>query len=79
LAPLLERDWGVVVTIADYDSSVSAGQYLGQCSGTIDEVLDVSLVDQPTFLAECVGLRAKRVRPILMATRNLTRDDSTYW
>lgn len=74
LAPLFDRDWGVVVTVADYDSSRAAQPALLARKGVVDEVLDVSLVDRPTFLAECVGVRAKRVRPILMASRNLTRD-----
>lgn len=68
LAPLFDRNWGTVVTIADYDSSAGAKDRLAKCVGVIDEVLDLSLVDQPTYLAQCVGQLAKRVRPILMAT-----------
>ncbi len=68
LAPLLDRDWGVVITVADYDSSRSAAQFLAsQSSGHIDLVLDVSLVNRPTFLAECVGQFADEVRPVLIA------------
>lgn len=69
LTPLFDRDWGVVITVADYDSSWDAKQALAQCVGSIDEVLDVSLVNQPTFLAECVGQLADSVRPILVAAR----------
>ena len=67
LEPLFDRDWGVVVTVADYDSSLSAKARLSRCKGRIDEVLDVSLVSQPTFLAECVGQLAAEVRPLLVA------------
>lgn len=67
LAPLLDRDWGVVVTVADYDSSLSAKKALAGCTGRIDTVLDISLVNQPTFLAECVGQLAAEVRPLLIA------------
>lgn len=68
LKPLFDngRQWGVVVTIADYDSSVSAKGVLAGCSGHIDEVLDISLVGCPTFLAECVGQLADKVRPLLV-------------
>jgi len=68
LVPLFDRDWGVVVTIADYDSSYGAKSALAQCTGRIDEVLDISLVNTPTFLAECVGQLAASVRPLLVAT-----------
>lgn len=68
LKPLFDRDWGVVVTVADYDSSQSAKDSLRRnCTGHIDQVLDISLVNQPTFLAECVGQFASEVRPILIA------------
>lgn len=67
LVPLFDRDWGVVVTVADYDSSYGAKGALAQCVGRIDEVLDISLVDRPTFLAECVGQLADEVRPLLVA------------
>jgi hypothetical protein len=67
LAPLFDRDWGTVVTVADYDSSPSAKQALLGCVGSIDEVLDVSLVNRPTYLAECVGQLAAKVRPLLIA------------
>lgn len=69
LAPLFENyDWGVVITIADYDSSYSAKPAIKATNGTIDTVLDISLVSQPTFLSECVGQKAKEVRPLLIAS-----------
>lgn len=68
LAPLFEdMDWGVVITIADYDSSYSAKPVIAATNGTIDTVLDISLVSQPTFLAEVVGQKAQDVRPLLIA------------
>lgn len=66
LSALLEEDWGVVVTIADYDSSASAKAALAKCKGSIELVLDISLVDRPSFLAECVGQRALETRPLLV-------------
>ena len=66
LKPLLDENWNVVITIADYDSSVSAKRVLARCSGHIDQVLDISLVNEPTYLAECVGQLADDVRPVLM-------------
>lgn len=66
LANLLNEDWATVITIADYDSSRSAQQHLARCTGRINEVLDISLVDQPSFLAECVGQLADEVRPLLV-------------
>jgi hypothetical protein len=65
LEPLFDRDWGVVVTVADYDSSPWAKEALASCQGRIDTVLDISLVGQPTFLAECVGQLASEVKPLL--------------
>lgn len=67
LRPLFDRDWGVVVTIADYDSSAGAKGAIAQCAGRIDKVVDVSLVNRPTFLAECVGQLADSVQPMLIA------------
>lgn len=72
LDDLIDQDWGVVITIADYDSSPSAKRHLAKCTGHIDQVVDVSLVSQPTFLAECVGQRADKVRPMLIAEHALT-------
>ena len=67
LAPLLDRDWGTVVTIADYDSSRGAKQALACRKGRIGTVLDISLVGKPTFLSECVGQLADEVKPLLVA------------
>jgi hypothetical protein len=67
LAPLFDRDWGTVITVADYDSFVDARDIIAACNGRIDTVLDVSLVNKPTFLAECVGQLADEVRPLLIA------------
>lgn len=67
LLPILNQDWGTVVTVADYDSSPTSKQHLTAATGRIDEVLDVSLVSRPTFLAECVGQIADRTRPLLVA------------
>jgi hypothetical protein len=63
----------VVVTIADYDSSRSAKDAVARCTGSIDTVLDISLVDRPTFLAECVGQLASKTQPLLIAETSLTR------
>lgn len=67
LAPLLQQDWGVVVGIADYDSSASAREYLAQAvNGHIEQYIDISLVDRPTFLGECVGQFASEIKPVLV-------------
>jgi hypothetical protein len=69
LMPLFDgRDWGVVITVADYDSSPAAKSALASTSGRADLVLDISLVERPTFLAECVGQLAAEVRPLLIAS-----------
>lgn len=68
LVPILNRDWGTVVTIADYDSSLSAKQAVAKATGHIDQVLDISLVNRPTFLSECVGQNADEVRPLLVGS-----------
>jgi len=68
LAPLLNRDWGTVITIADYDSSASAARHIASnCKGRIGQVLDLSLVDSSTYLAEVVGQLADSVQPLLIA------------
>jgi hypothetical protein len=67
LEPLLNMDWGTVICVADYDSSADAKRHLAQnCKGVIDLVIDVSLVNQPTYLAECVGQFASEIRPMLI-------------
>ena len=69
LAPIFDEDWETVVTIADYDSAASAREYLRHnCSGSVGQVLDISLVNQPTYLSECVGQLAKEVTPLLIGT-----------
>ncbi len=68
LAPLFDREWGTVITVADYDSSPAAKGALAACKGRIDQVVDVSLVNRPTFLAECVGQLAQDVKPILIGS-----------
>lgn len=69
LKDLLDRDWGVVICVADYDSSASAKQHIAhQAKGHIDTVLDVSLVRRPSYLAEVVGQLADSVKPLLIAT-----------
>jgi hypothetical protein len=42
--------------------------HIAQCKGHIDEVIDVSLVNRPTYLAECVGQLADKVSPILIGS-----------
>lgn len=61
------REWGVVVTIADYDSRKSAWDAFGKVNGKVDTVLDISLVGVPTFLSECIGRLADNTRPLLVA------------
>lgn len=71
LAPLFESQaWGAVITIADYDSSRGAKGAISACNGTIDTVLDISLVSQPTFLAEVLGQLAGEVKPLMLAADN---------
>lgn len=68
LRPLFDdRNWDVVVTIADYDSAYSAKQVLARASGRIGKLLDVSLVNRSTFLAECLAPLADEVQPLLIA------------
>lgn len=64
---LNSRDWGTVVTIADYDSARDAKTWLSRhVTKKIGQVLDISLVGKPTYLAECVGQFADEVRPLLI-------------
>jgi hypothetical protein len=67
LAPLMDRDWGVVVTIADYDSSWSAKEKIATRKGRISMLLDISLVSRKTFLAECLGQLADETKQLLVA------------
>ena len=69
LAPLFDnRSWGTVVTIADYDSSQDAKRVIAQTNGHVGTVLDISLVEQPTFLGECISTIAQNVKPLLVST-----------
>lgn len=69
LVPMLQRDWGTVITIADYDSSASAKSTIREkATGRVGQVLDISLVNRPSFLAECIGQLANEVRPLLVGT-----------
>lgn len=71
LAPLFDEDWGTVVTIADYDSAWGAKDALAKAPGRIEQLLDISLVDCPTFLAECLAQLADEVRPLMVAKSSL--------
>jgi hypothetical protein len=75
LMPLFDRDWGVVITVADYDSSMAAKKALAKVTGRIDQVLDISLVNAPTFLAECVGQLAADVKPLLIGSSGYVMRD----
>jgi hypothetical protein len=72
LAGLFNQDWGVVVTIADYDSAAVSKTAIAKCRGHIEQVLDISLVSRPTYLSEVVGQLADEVRPLLIAEHSLT-------
>lgn len=69
LAPLMDNDWGTVVTIADYDSASSAKNVIAKAKGSVGTVLDISLVNRPTYLAECIGQLANEVRPLLIGQK----------
>lgn len=81
LWPLFDRDWGVVITVADYDSAGSAQDCIRRnAKGHVDLALDISLVNRPTFLAECVGLMADEVRPLMIAqSYNVMQADDIDW
>lgn len=68
LAPLFNQNWGTVITVADYDSSWSAKEVLQGCSGTIEEIIDISLVDRPTFLSASLGHMAKKITPMIVGS-----------
>jgi hypothetical protein len=77
LAPLFEHQcWDVVVSIADYDSSPAAGRWVRENAlGTIEKLLDISLVQQPTYLSEVLGQLAKEVEPMLLSTGAVMRNN----
>ena len=81
LAPLFDRThWDVVVSIADYDSSLSAQQWVRDHSnGTIKKLLDMSLVNRPTFLAEVLGQLAESVEPLLIANSEYVLGSERGW
>ena len=68
LTPLFNRNWGTVITVADYDSSWSVREVLRGCSGTIEEIIDISLVNRPTFLSESLGHMAKKITPMIVGS-----------
>ena len=74
LLPLfLTREWGVVTTIADYDSSWRVKSVFDQkARGSIETLLDLSLAERPTFMAEVLGILAKEVKPLMVGTHDLT-------
>ena len=79
LAPAFCKDWGTVITIADYDSSASAKRWIkSNCTGRIGQVLDISLVERQTFLSECLGQLAGKVKPLLVAQFDLTRTNRSW-
>lgn len=79
LTSVFDRDWATVITIADYDSAYTAKTYLrDHCKGRIQQVLDISLVNRVTFLAECVGQLADKVTPLLIGS-NSYPIGSRYW
>ena len=67
LVPLFNQNWGTVVTVADYDSSFYAKETLARVNGRVEQVIDISLVGKPTYLAQCVGQLANEVKPLLVA------------
>lgn len=67
LTPLFNQDWETVVTIADYDSAWTALEYIrDHATGRIGKVIDISLVNRPTFLGQCLGLLASELQPVLV-------------
>lgn len=67
LFPIFDKnDWATVVTIADYDSFRDARDVIAKAKGRIGEIFDISLVNRPTFLAECLGTLATKVTPLMV-------------
>lgn len=67
LIPLLQQNWGTVVSIADYDSSYGVKDAMKKMAHTrIGRLLDISLVNRPTHLAECLAQFADEVEPLLI-------------
>ena len=80
LAPLFQsHDWGTVITVADYDSSHAAKNHLARAAKSrIGCVVDVSLVNRPTYLAECVGQLADEIKPILVGNSSRVMGSSGW-
>ena len=80
LAPLFQsHDWGTVITVADYDSSHAAKDHLARAAKSrIGCVVDVSLVNRPTYLAECVGQLADEIKPILVGNSSRVMGSSDW-
>lgn len=67
LKPIFDEDWDEVITIADYDSHLSAMRTLATCTGRIGMVTDVSLVNRTTYLSECLSQLADDSRQVMLA------------
>lgn len=80
LASVFNEDWATVITIADYDSCGGVPSYLAaHCNGRVKQVLDISLVDRPTFLSECIGMLADKVTPLLVGNSRTVLADDSGW
>lgn len=65
LLPIFHQDWETVITVADYDSDRKVKQlFKSNARGRVGQVLDFSLVNRPTFLAEVIGTIASEVTPV---------------
>ena len=63
---LFQQDWAFVIGIADYDSYTEAKSVIANCRGNIGKYYDISLVNMPTYLGECIATRANEVELILV-------------
>lgn len=79
LAPLFQKDYGTVVTIADFDSVAGAKEVIGKQRGRIGKLLDISLVDKPTWLGECVGQLAAEVKPLMISNTVRPLGGGSWW
>ena len=72
LIPVLQGAWDTVITIADYDSSRSTKVAIERECKTLSirQLYDMSLVDCPTFLAECLEFAAEQAQPLLVHRYN---------
>lgn len=80
LRSVLDREWDTVITIADYDSSYDASRALRTYTtkAKIGKVYDLSLVDRPTFLSECVGQFASSIETLLVGNSSRVLGNQ-YW